>query len=89
MMLMQAVGIFAVAAVLRTARGLNVGGTPGFRPQGAQERGGMRGAGADFHVDRLQKRAALPIPVFLQAQDHFLKSNHCRVRAARRGRRKK
>lgn len=45
----------------------------------------MGGAGADFQVDRLQQRAALPIPVFLQAQDHFLKSNHRFVRAASAG----
>ena len=74
--LVQTVRIFAVARVLRTARRLNVRGAPGFRPQSAQERGGVRGARADFQVDRLQESAALTVPILLQAQDDFLKGDH-------------
>ena len=87
MVLLQTIGIFAVTAVLRTTRGLNISSAPGFGTKSPQERRGVGGAGADFQVDRLQQRAALPIPVFLQAQDHFLKSNHRFVRAALCGRR--
>ena len=38
----------------------------------------MRRAGADFHVVGLQQRAALAIPVLLQAQDHLLEGEHRR-----------
>ena len=79
MVLMQTVGIFAVTGILGTTRGLHVGRTPGLRPQGAQESGRVRGAGTNFNIDRLQKRAALFVPIVLQAQDHFLKSKHKKI----------
>ena len=36
----------------------------------------MRGAGADFHVERLQQRTALLVPIVLQTQDDLLKGDH-------------
>src|SRR5690606_12795696 len=63
---LQAVGVFAVAAVFGPARGLHVGGAPGLGADGAQEGGRMRGAGADFHVVWLQQGAALLVPVVLE-----------------------
>ena len=71
---LQAVGIFAVAAVGGAARGLHIGGRPGLRPQRAQGGGGVEGARAHFHVIGLEDGAALPGPVFLQAQDHILEA---------------
>ena len=75
-MLVQTIRIFAVAAVLWAARRLNVRGSPGFRTKRPQERRGVRRTRPDFHVDRLHQSAALAVPVFLQAQDDFLKGNH-------------
>jgi hypothetical protein len=53
---------------------LHVGGFPRLRADGAQEGGGVAGAGADFHVVRLEQGAAFVAPVLLQAQDDFLKA---------------
>jgi hypothetical protein len=36
----------------------------------------MRGAGADFHVVRLQQRATLRVPILLQREDDLLKCEH-------------
>src|SRR3546814_76483 len=52
--MLQAVGVLAVATVFGAARWLNVGGTPWLGADRAQEGGCMRGAGADFHVVGLQ-----------------------------------
>ena len=84
--------VLAVAAVRGPARGLHVRRAPGLRPDGAQERGGMEGAGAHLHVVRLQDHAALVGPVALQGEDQFLKRarracrsfmRHARNRSAR------
>ncbi|MCY1373198.1 hypothetical protein D9M69_604560 [compost metagenome] len=74
--MLQAVGVFAIAPVLGTARRLHVGRAPGFRADRAQERGGMRGAGTDFHVVGLQQGATLLVPVFLERKDDLLKGEH-------------
>jgi hypothetical protein len=42
----------------------------------------MRSTSADFHVIRLQKRAALGSPVLLQCEDDLLKVEHGVKRAA-------
>ena len=63
---LQPVGIFAVAAVLGPARGLHIGRIPGLRPERAQRRRGMEGAGAHLHVVGLQDHAALLRPEPLQ-----------------------
>ena len=69
---LQAVRVLAVAPVLRPARRLDIGGLPGFRPERAQRRRRMEGAGADLHVVRLQDDAALSGPETLQGQDQPL-----------------
>ena len=56
--MLQPVGVLAVAAVLRPARGLHVGGVPAPRPERAQRRRRMEGAGADLHVVGLQDRGS-------------------------------
>ena len=60
---LQPVGIFAVAAILRPPRRLHIGGVPGFRPERAQRGRRMKGARAHFHVVGLQDHAALIRPV--------------------------
>ena len=42
---LQAVGVLAIAAVSRAAAGLHVGGVPGLRPHRSQEGGGMESTG--------------------------------------------
>ena len=69
---LQAVGVLAVAAVLGAARGLHVGGIPGPRAERAQRRRRVEGAGAHLHVVRLQHDAALLGPERLQRQDEVL-----------------
>lgn len=76
---LQAVRVFAVAAVLGAARRLHVGGAPRLGADGAQEGGRVRGAGADFHVVRLQQGAALLVPIVLEREDDLLEGEH-RVR---------
>jgi hypothetical protein len=56
---LQAVGIFAVATVGRTPGRLDVGDVPGFRPENAQKGGGIEGAGAFFQVVGLLDDAPL------------------------------
>ena len=70
--LLEAVGILAVAAVLRPPRGLDVGGIPGLRPERAQCRRRMKRAGADFHVIGLQDDAAPLGPELLEREDQPL-----------------
>ena len=69
---LQPVRVLAVAAVLRPARGLHIGGLPRLRPQRAQRRRRMERAGADLHVVGLQDDAALLGPEALQRQDQTL-----------------
>ena len=71
---LQPVGVLAVAAILRPARRLHVGSIPRLRSQRAQGRGRVEGAGAHFHVVGLQDQAALACPVILQGQDQVLKA---------------
>ena len=69
---LQPVGVLAVAAVLGPARRLDIGGLPRLRPERAQRRRRMEGAGADLHVVGLENDAALPRPEILQRQDQAL-----------------
>ena len=73
---LQAVRVVAVAAVLRAAARLHVRRLPRLGPERAQERRRVAGAGADLHVVGLQQRAALAVPVFLQAEDQLLEGQH-------------
>ena len=71
---LQAIGVLAVTAVGRPARGLDIGRAPWLGAERAQRRGGMEGAGADLDVVGLQEDAALLGPEALQDQDQFLKA---------------
>jgi hypothetical protein len=70
---LQAVGVFAIAAVGGTAAGLHIGGIPGFRADGAQKGGGMKSAGAHFHVIGLDDDTALAGPEVLELENQVLK----------------
>lgn len=70
--MLQAIGIFAITTVGGPARGLHIGGGPGFGADGTNEGGGMKGAGPHFHVVGLQDDAALFGPVLLQGEDQPL-----------------
>src|SRR4030095_9437118 len=76
MMLMQAVGVLAVARVPRPARRLHVSRAPRLRPDRAQKRRRVRSPGADLEIDRLQQRTALLVPVGLKSKNGFLKGEH-------------
>src|SRR5690606_9098553 len=69
---LQAVGVLAVAPVGGAARGLHVGRVPRLGPDRTQEGGRMEGAGADLQVERLDQHAALRRPVRVEAGDQFL-----------------
>ena len=71
--LVEAVGIVAVAAVGGAAAGLHIGDAVGLRAEHAQEGLRAHGAGADFHVVRLLNDAAALGPVLFQLEDDFLK----------------
>ena len=71
--LVEAVGVVAVASIGRAAAGLNVGDAVGLGAEDAQESLGAHGAGADFDVVRLLNDAAAIGPVLLQLEDNFLK----------------
>ncbi len=66
---LQPVGVFAVTAIGRPARRLDVGGTPGLRSKRAQRGRRMEGAGADLDIIRLQDYAALFRPEALQIEN--------------------
>ncbi len=72
--MLQAVRVFAIAAIGGAARGLHIGRGPGLRAQGAQGGGGVKGARAHLHVIGLKHGAALRRPVGLKAQDDLLKA---------------
>ena len=72
--MLQPVGVLAVAAIGGAAARLDIGGAPGLRPQGAQRGGGVEGAGAHLHIIGLQDHAALARPELVQAQDQFLET---------------
>ena len=73
---LQAVGVVAVAAVFRAAAGLDVGGKPRLGAECAQAGGGMGSTCADFHVERLDDGAAFVCPECLQFKDDLLKGEH-------------
>ena len=69
---LEAVGVLAVAAVGGAAAGLRVAGAPGRLAERAQQRGRVERAGAHLGVVRLHDGAAVPGPVVLEGQDHVL-----------------
>jgi len=70
---LHAVGIFAVSTIGRPAAGLRIGGTPGLRTEHPQKSGGVHRAGADLGVVRLPNQAPLPRPVDLEFENDRLK----------------
>ncbi len=69
---LQAVGIVAVATIGGPAAGLHVGRGPGLGPQRTQKGGRMEGAGTDLGIERLQQYASLLGPIGVQALDDLL-----------------
>ena len=72
--MLQSVGVLAIAPVGGPPRGLHIGRGPGARPQRAQRGGGVKGARAHLHVVGLQDGTAAPGPVGLKPQDDLLKA---------------
>ena len=72
--MLQPVRIFAITTVARASTGLYIGGVPRLRANGAQESGGMKGAGTHFHIVGLEQYTALFCPVTLQGKDQSLEA---------------
>jgi len=72
---LEPVGVFAVAAVGGPPRGLHVGHVPGLGAQGAQKRRRVERAGADLEVIGLLEDAALARPVLVEGKNQFLKGH--------------
>ena len=71
--MLQPVGVFAIAPIGRAARGLHIGRGPRLWPQRAQRGGRVKRACAHFHIIGLQHGAALRGPIGLQPDDDLLK----------------
>src|SRR6185436_17248504 len=69
----QAVRVLAEASVVGPARRLHVRHAPRLGTEDAEERFGVRGAGADFEVERLLQQAALRGPERRQLEYEVLK----------------
>ena len=72
---LEAVGVLAVAAVGGPPGGLHVGHVPGFRPQDPEEGGGVEGARPHLDIVRLLDDTAPRRPEALQGHQQFLKSH--------------
>src|SRR4029079_10928550 len=70
----EAVGVLAVAAVGRTATWLDVGGAPGVGAERAEHRGRVEGPRPHLHVVGLKDDAALRAPVAVERQDQVLEA---------------
>jgi len=69
----EAIGIFAVAAVGRAAGRLYEGNSIGILAENTEESFGVHGAGADFGVVGLLENAALGVPEVHEFKDQLLK----------------
>src|SRR5690554_2442746 len=69
---LQAVGVFTIAAISGAAAWLHIGRAPGLGADGAQECTGVEGAGTYLQVQWLHDDTALFGPVLLQGQDQSL-----------------
>jgi len=74
---LHAVGILAVAAIIRADGRLHVGDVPRLRAEDAQQRGRVAGARADLDVVRLPQHTALVGPEPVELHDHILKGKRC------------
>ena len=77
--MLQPVGVFAVAPVGRPAARLNVSRVPGLGTDGAKKGRRVKSARAHFQVQRLHQHAALLRPVRLQLLNEFLKRHGCPI----------
>ena len=73
----QAIRILAEAAVVGTPRRLHVGHAPRPRAEHAKQRFRMRGAGADFEIERLLDQAAARRPERRQFENEVLEGHCC------------
>src|SRR3546814_7830905 len=73
--MLETVGVLAIATVGGAAARLDVGGLPGIGAERAQGGGGMEGAGAHLDVVGLQDEAA-PIAPIIERKSTRLKSSH-------------
>ncbi len=71
--MLQTVGVFAVAPVGRTAAGLHECGVPRLRPQRAQRGCSVESTRPHAHIIGLQNHTALRAPEVMEVQDHVLK----------------
>src|SRR4029450_8774241 len=71
-MLEQSIGVLSEAAIVGTACRLDVRHVPRRRSKHAQQCFRMRGAGADFEIERLLNQAALRGPKLLQLENQVL-----------------
>ncbi len=76
--LLQPIGIVAIAAIVGADGRLDVGHVPWLRPQHAQGGGGIHRARADLMIVGLPQRAAAAGPVILQRENDLLK-RECRT----------
>ena len=63
--MLQAVWVFSITAISRSATGLHISSVPILRSYRAQKRGGMERPRAYFHIKGLQDHAALVCPKLL------------------------
>jgi hypothetical protein len=73
---LQAVGVVAVAGVIRTDAGLDIGDTPGLGTEHAQRRGRVEGSGTDLGIHRLGDNAAIGGPILGQPDQRVLHRQH-------------
>ena len=71
----QPVRVLAEPAVVGPPRRLHVGDAPRLRPEHAEERLRVRGAGAHFEIERLLQQAAVRGPERRQLEDEVLKGH--------------
>ena len=76
--LLQAVGVFAIAGVIRADGWLHVSHDPGFRSEHAQEGGRVVGSRSHLRVIRLPDQAAAARPEILQVDDKILEGGRFR-----------
>ena len=72
--MLQAVGVLAIAPIGRAAARLNKGCVPWLRAERAQGRSGVKGPRPHAHIIGLQDDAAIGRPEIVQRQDHVLKA---------------
>ncbi len=84
--MLQPVGVLAVAAVGRAAGRLHVGDVPRLGAEDAQEGGGIEGAGPLLGIIGLLDHAPLLGPVALQGENQILKCHETSIRGKLRRR---